>query len=81
MKILRPSSQQGAYEKYYVEAESEDLEIKPRQPRVKMPVEEVILRPELSLKEAEDTWLNKRFDKTHVFTYRPKASTFFRTEA
>lgn len=66
--------------KYYVEAESEDLEIKPRQPRVKMPVEEVILRPELSLKEAEDTWLNKRFDKTHVFTYRPKASTFFRTE-
>jgi hypothetical protein len=63
---------------YY--AEGEDLEIKPKQPRVKVPVEEVILRPDLSLKEAEEKWLNKRFDRTHKFKYRPEGSTFYRTE-
>jgi hypothetical protein len=63
---------------YY--AEGEDLEIKPKQPRVKLPVEEVILRPDLSLKEAEDKWLNQRFDRAHIFKYRPEASTFYRTE-
>ena len=61
-------------------AEGEDLEIKPKQPRVKVPVEEVILRPELSLNEAEERWLNKRFDRTHTFKYRPELSTFYRTE-
>ena|ERR1700723_2741066 len=60
--------------------EGEDLEIKPKQPRVKVPVEEVILRPDLSLKEAEEKWLNERFDRTHNFKYRPEVSTFYRTE-
>ena len=61
-------------------AEGEDLEIKPKQPRVKAFVEEVIIRPDLSLKEAEEKWLNKRFDRTHLFKYRPETSTFYRTE-
>jgi hypothetical protein len=63
---------------YY--AEGEDLEIKPKQPLVKVPVEEVILRPDLSLKEAEEKWLNQRFDRTHKFKYRPEVSTFYRTD-
>jgi alkylated DNA repair dioxygenase AlkB len=60
--------------------EGDDLEIKHEQPRAKVPVEEVILRPELSLDEAKDRWLNKSFDRTHRFKYHPEVSTFYRTE-
>ena len=50
----------------------------PKEAKPKLHVEEVVLRPELSLDQAEDKWLNQRLDDSCV-KHRPEVSTCYRT--
>ena len=61
-----------------VEDVSDEIAIKPKEVKPKLQVETVLLRPELSLKEAEDKWINKPIDPTSI-KYRPSVNTFYRT--
>jgi alkylated DNA repair dioxygenase AlkB len=53
------------------------LDLRPKESKPKV-AEEVLLRPELSLKEAEKKWTNKPIDPT-VVKYRPTVSTYYET--
>jgi hypothetical protein len=62
------------------------LDLRPKEAKPKVFVEEVVLRPELTLEQAEEKWrdknskrwLGQNLDKS-IVKYRPEVSTFYRT--